>query len=37
MRASQATEHESFGGPDHTGAFPSGRAEISNVGSGQVG
>jgi hypothetical protein len=31
------TEHKTFGSPDETREFPNGRAEIINVGGGQVG
>ena len=31
------TEHKSFQQPDETREFPRGRAEILNVGGGQVG
>lgn len=31
------TEHKSFGEPDETREFPNGRAEILNVGNGEVG
>jgi hypothetical protein len=31
------TEHKTFGSPDETREFPNGRAEILNVGGGQVG
>ena len=31
------TEHKSFGSPDETREFPNGRAEIVNVGGGEVG
>src|SRR6202161_4252199 len=31
------TEHKSFRAPDETREFPRGRAEILNVGGGQVG
>ena len=31
------TEHKSFQAPDETREFPHGRAEIVNVGGGQVG
>jgi hypothetical protein len=31
------TEHKSFQAPDETREFPRGRAEILNVGGGQVG
>jgi hypothetical protein len=31
------TEHRTFGSPDETREFPNGRAEILNVGGGQVG
>jgi hypothetical protein len=31
------TEHKTFGTPDETREFPNGRAEILNVGGGQVG
>jgi hypothetical protein len=33
----QITEHKSFSKPDETREFPHGRAEILNVGNGQVG
>jgi hypothetical protein len=32
-----ATEHKSFGSPDETREFPNGRAEILNIGGGEVG
>jgi hypothetical protein len=31
------TEHKSFGSPDETREFPNGRAEILNLGGGEVG
>ena len=31
------TEHKTFARPDETRAFPRGRAEILNVGGGEVG
>ena len=31
------TEHKTFGTPDETREFPNGRAEVLNVGGGQVG
>ena len=31
------TEHKSFGQPDQTREFPNGKAEILNVGGGEVG
>src|ERR1039457_6580252 len=31
------TEHRSFGQPDQTREFPNGKAEILNVGGGEVG
>jgi hypothetical protein len=31
------TEHKTFGSPDETREFPHGRAEILDVGGGQVG
>jgi hypothetical protein len=31
------TEHKTFGSPDETREFPHGRAEILNVGGGEVG
>jgi hypothetical protein len=31
------TEHKSFGSPDATREFPNGRAEILNLGGGEVG
>ena len=31
------TEHKSFQAPDETREFPHGRAEILNVGGGQIG
>jgi hypothetical protein len=31
------TEHKTFGSPEETREFPNGRAEILNVGGGQVG
>ena len=31
------TEHKSFQSPDETRAFPNGRAEILNIGGGEVG
>ncbi len=37
MAISHATEHKSFGTPDETRQFPNGRAEILNVGGGEVG
>lgn len=37
MTDRQKTEHKSFGSPDETREFPNGRAEILNVGSGEVG
>jgi hypothetical protein len=33
----EKTEHRSLAAPDETRAFPHGRAEILNVGDGQVG
>lgn len=33
----QPTEHKSFDAPDDTRQFPNGRAEIINIGGGQVG
>ncbi len=35
--ARQETEHKRFETPDETREFPNGRAEILNVGGGQVG
>jgi hypothetical protein len=37
MADRHATEHKSFGSPDETRGFPSGRAEILNIGGGEVG
>jgi hypothetical protein len=37
MPARQETEHKSFATPDETRAFPHGRAEILNIGGGEVG
>jgi hypothetical protein len=34
---SQQTEHKSFQNPDETREFPNGRAEILNIGGGEVG
>ncbi len=31
------TEHKGFGAPDETREFPNGRADILNIGGGQVG
>ena len=37
MAVRHETEHKSFGMPDETREFPHGRAEILNVGGGEVG
>src|SRR5436190_21142156 len=37
MATRQDTEHKSFHTPDETREFPNGRAEILNVGGGEVG
>jgi quercetin dioxygenase-like cupin family protein len=37
MAERQETEHKTFGEPDETREFPNGRAEILNVGGGEVG
>ncbi len=37
MAERHETEHKSFGTPDETRAFPNGRAEILNLGGGEVG
>lgn len=37
MDARHETEHKSFQNPDETREFPNGRAEILEVGGGQVG
>ena len=33
----QQTEHKTFSRPDETRSFPHGRAEILNIGNGEVG
>ena len=33
----QQTEHKSFGAPEETREFPNGRAEILQIGGGEVG
>ena len=33
----QETEHKGFRQPDETREFPNGRAEILNIGDGEVG
>src|SRR3954464_13408169 len=35
--ATQQTEHKSFGAPEETRPFPNGRAEILQIGGGEVG
>jgi hypothetical protein len=37
MAARHETEHKSFDSPDETREFPHGRAEILNIGGGEVG
>jgi hypothetical protein len=37
MADRHAAEHESFASPDETRGFPDGRAEIVNIGGGEVG
>ena len=37
MAVRHETEHKSFGIPDETREFPHGRAEILNVGGGEIG
>jgi hypothetical protein len=37
MDARHETEHKSFDSPDETREFPHGRAEILNIGGGEVG
>src|SRR5437868_13126819 len=37
MTKSAGSEHKSFGKPDEIREFPNGKAEILNVGGGQVG
>ena len=37
QQAMQQTEHKSFQAPDETREFPNGRAEILQIGGGEVG